>query len=484
MNILNKLERRGIKIPFKNNMIKDYRITWRYCTSFKTSVHIKKLLPELFKEKVCIMALDSDMNFFKYENDKFINKHFQLLCDHGHPSGTIKFDEELNFDNQEEHYLYEVAGMLIHRNLMFDDLDATKTMYMILQPIYIVYSGKEFGLYPMIKLRNKMIMIEYRVFPGDNEIDIDTFIGEYADILHKKIEKVEMDTNLFKALFPKENICFEKEIEHDGCKQNICTVPDGIYEYLKDLSLSIFYLITNNEEINWIGRTTYSLSANMSEKQIVMLLFSVAGELKRIPQNAMKNYREFNDYKHYVTVGTSLTVGDILNTYMFADTLDEEILFYMAKIGHFRSEVEQCNTENDTELLNLYESILQLKHKYLNKYNHLACVREIMSDLWIALKSDEIIEEIKAIIELNLKKVEIKKNRKLNNIQLYYSIVAVLLSSAPLYEYIVIPIYCQLYGIQYSDIGNYCKVGLFIVTFALFFIILIITKLLFIKIKK
>lgn len=476
---MNKPEHRGIK----NSKIKDYRITWRYCTSIKTSNHIKNLLPEFFKEKICIMALDSDMNFYKYENDNFIIKHFQLICDHGYPSGTIKFDEELNFDGQEEHYLYEVAGMLIHRNLMFDDLDVTKTMYMMLQPIYIVYGGKYLGLYPMIKLRNKMIMIEYRVFPGDNEIDIDTFVDEYADILHKKIEKIEMDTNLFKALFPNERICFEKEIEHDGCKQKICTVPEGIYEYLKDVSLSIFYLITKNEEINWIGRTTYSVSADISEKQITKLLFSVVGDIKRIPQGVLKNYREFNDYKHYVTAGTTLTVGDILSTYMFADALDEEILFYMTKIGHLRSEVERCDIENDNELINLYESVLQLKHKYLSKYNHLACVRDIMSDLWIELKSDEIIEQIKAIIELNLKKVEMKKNRKMNNIQLYYSIVAVLLSSAPLYEFIIIPIYCQAYGVEYSDIGNYCRIGLFIATFALFFLILIITKFLFIKIK-
>lgn len=464
------------------NYVEDYRITWRFCSDFNNKKFVIKKLPDLLMKKVCIMAFDSNMKFYKYENNNFIIKQFELNYDHGYPSGKLELNENLELNPQEEHYLYEVAGMLIHRNLMFEDLDTIDTIYLVLEPIYITYGETRLLMYPLLKFREEMLMLEYRVFPGDYKIDCKEFLVQYSELTFRKIDTIEIDINLFKELFPNKSIDNKKTVRHDGCIQKVCKLSDNTYTYLKDISLDILYYITENDDISWISRKTYSLKTRFSnEKMVKPLLLSITNNSKYKCNESIKNFREFNDYKHYITVGTSLTLGNIFNTYMFADCMDEEILFFQTQISKFRSDLEKMNNK---QLFELYKTILDFKHNFFYKYNHLSSVREIMDYMWNELEVEQIIENIKDIIELNLKKSENQQNEYLNKIQLYFTTITVILASSPLYQYFVLPTYSLLVGLKIELIKTSHQIFLYSVTMIGIYVILRINKFLYLKIKK
>lgn len=468
----------------KRNVVEDYRVTWRFCTFFTNKDYIVKQLPILLKNKICSMALDSDMNFYKWHNGKFIVKKFELCCDHESPSGEISINEKPELNKQEKHYLFEVAGMLIHRNMMFSDLDTINTMYMVLEPVYITYNNFTICAYPLLKFRNKMLMIEYRVYPGANEITCEDFAKKFSNIYRDKITSLEMDVNLYHALFPNKEIKDQRIISHDGCEQSICQVPANTFIYLKDISLEIFTLITADMDCEWICRTTYSLKTSFPDKRIATsLLFSYEYTSKYINIDAVTNYREFEDYEHYVSAGATVTLGDIMVSYMFADSLDEEILFNMTQLSEFRSNVETCAYMNDKQLISLYEKILEFKRNYLRKYNHLLLVHKVMNDMWSTYEADQTIEEIETLINLKLKKSESIRNNQFTRIQLFFSVITVLLSSAPLYEYLILPGFSLIVNEKVELIRTDHKILLFLATIVVLSLLLGITQLIF-KIKR
>ena len=323
-------------------------------------------------------------------------------------------------------------------------------------------------------------MIEYRVFPGINEIRCEDFVTEYSNIYREKITNIEMDVNLYHALFPNGEIKNQQTISHDGCEESICQVPTNTFSYLKDISLGIFTLITGDIDCEWICRTTYSLKPSFPDKRIApSLLFSYGYTSKYVNIDKITNYREFNDYEHYVTAGTTVTLGDIMISYMFADSLDEEILFNMTQLSEFRSNVEKCTYMNDKQLILLYEKILEFKRNYLKKYNHLLLVHKVMDDMWNTYDAEQIIEEIEMLIDLKLKKSESIRNNQFTRIQLFFSVITVLLSSTPLYEYLILPGFSLIINEKTELIRTDYKIILFLATIVVLSIVLGLMQLIF-----
>lgn len=463
----------------EENLVNDYRITWRFCTLYDNAEYTTDKLLFLMKHRVCSMALDSNMYFYKLDNDELTLKKFELDCDHGVPRGQININEDIEFNKQEQHYIIEISGMLIHRNMMFDDLNQISTLYMVLEPIYLTYDNLRINLYPLVKLRKGLIMIEYRAFPGDNILSCQEFINNYSEIFHKKIDNIEIDVNLFHAIYPKAQAINVKNIMHDGCAQAICELPTKDFPYLKDISISIFRLFISEMNFDWIGRTTYSLNPSVIDEKMVMpLLYSYGKNAQIIYSEKPINYREFNDYKHYVTAGTSMTLGDIMQTYMFADSIDEEILFSMTQTERLRCRIDKCRDTDSEELIKLYKEILNFKHDYLKKYNHLLIIHRIMEDIWNNFGIEQAIKEIETLIELRLKESENLKNKQFSKIQMLFSIVTVLLSSAPIYEYLVLPGFSLIQCKNIETIATIDKMVLFLGTLVISSLVIwLITKL-------
>mgnify|MGYP001328310261 FL=1 len=62
---------------FKQKIINDYRITFRYSSYFYNLDYVNKMVLELINKGIIKLAIDSNMNVYKLINNKIemINRH-------------------------------------------------------------------------------------------------------------------------------------------------------------------------------------------------------------------------------------------------------------------------------------------------------------------------------------------------------------------------------------------------------------------------
>lgn len=278
------------------------------------------------------MIFDSELNYYSIQKGKLCTKKFSLECDFGTTSGRINFEPECELNEVEQHYLFEIAGMLIHKNIMFDNKTAENLFYVVLEPMLVQYEFIQLLMYPLVKIRDDLLMVEFRIFPGNNLITDDAFIDNYSTIMHQKIQNIKIDQKLYKYLYPEKDVEETEVIEHDGYKQILCKAPLEDFLYQKDIALCLFSVFQGGEEISWIERTTYSLNnEDNTSAKFLPIMFSHRTKVNFSEKIELKDYRELDDYSHFVNTGVSMTIGEIKDTYMFADCLDEELLFMITQ---------------------------------------------------------------------------------------------------------------------------------------------------------
>lgn len=426
----------------KKNNIQDYRITWRYCCAYNQKNIIEDNIIHYLMKNIAVMIFDSELNYYSIQKGKLCTKKFSLECDLGTTSGCINFGSEYELTEVEQHYLLEIAGMLIHKNVMFDNKTAENLFYVVLEPMIVQYECIQLLTYPLIKIRDDFLMVEFRIFPGNNLMTDDAFIDNYSTIMHQKIQNIKIDQNLYKYLYPERDVEETEVVEHDGYKQILCKAPLEEFLYQKDIALCLFSLFQGREEISWIARTTYSLNyEDNASAKFLPIMFSHRTKVNFAKKIELKDYRELDDYSHFVNAGISMTVGEIKDTYMFADCLDEELLFMISQSKRFKSEVYENRELGEQNLLNLYKKILIFKESYLSKYNHLLQVKSIVKDFWKLLEIDELLDLVQNSLNLQIQEAEFRKNEYQNYLQWGIAIVTIILSSSPIYEYIVSPMY-------------------------------------------
>lgn len=464
--------KRFIEKRKKENHVQDYRITWRYCCVYNQKNIIEDNIKHYLMKNISIMIFDSELNYYSIEEGKLCTKKFSLECEWGTISGHIDFEPEYELNEMEQHYLFEIAGMLIHKNVMFDNKNAENLFYVVLEPMLVQYQFIQLLMYPLIKLCDGLIMVEFRVFPGNNLMTDDTFIDNYSTIMHQKIKNIKIDQNLYKYLYPKRDIEETEIVEHDGYKQILCKVPSEEFLYQKDIALCLLSLFQGGEEIDWIERTTYSLNyEDNTSAKFQPIMFSYGTKVNFTEKIELKDYRELDDYSHYVNAGMSMTIGEIKDTYMFADCLDEELLFMITQSKKFKSEFYQNKELDEQNLLNLYRKILVFKESYLSKYNHLLQVKSIVKDFWVELEIDELLNIVQDLLNLQIQEEEFRKNEYQNYLQWGIAIVTIILSSSPIYEYIVSPIY-DIVSVMPEN--NNVKISLYLFSIAISLVIVII----------
>lgn len=70
-----------------------------------------------------------------------------MECEWGTISGHIDFEPAYELNEMEQHYLFEIVGMLIHKNVMFDNKNAENLFYVVLEPMLVQYQFIQLWMY-------------------------------------------------------------------------------------------------------------------------------------------------------------------------------------------------------------------------------------------------------------------------------------------------------------------------------------------------
>lgn len=445
----------------KENHVLDYRITWRYCCAYSQKDIIKKNIEYFLSKNIAIMVFDSELNYYTMKNGKLSSKKNSLKYDYGTTSEYIDFEANCELNEEARHYLFEIADMIIHKNIMFNNMSAENLFYVVLEPMVVQYECITLLMYPLIKIRDGLLMVEFRIYPGKTQMTDLEFLDNYSTIMYQKIQNIKIGQNLYVYLHPESSSKDKEVFEYNGYKWVLQEVPAEEFSYQKDIALCLLSVFKESREISWLSRTTYSVNYEDNKSgKYVPLMFSYGAKVSSNEKISFKDYRENDDYSHFVNAEISMTVGAIMDSYMFADCLDEEILFMAMQSNKFQSQVYGMGELNEQNLLNLYSEILIFKETYLTKYNHLSQVNHIVKDVWKLLEIEELLEVIQNLLSLQLQKLEFKKNKYQNYLQWGISVIIIVLSSSTIYEYIVSPLYAIL--TQASVNTNSIKICLYL----------------------
>lgn len=449
---------------FKQKIINDYRITFRYSSYFYNLDYVNKMVLELINKGIIKLAIDSNMNVYKLINNKIEIISLNLENQYNSMSGKITGmnEEQLSyFCEFDIHYIIEIAGQIHLRNRIVEE-DNYQAVYLMLAPICV--SKKECLVYPTIKIYDETITIEYRLFPNKDNIDINDFL-KFVKNIHFEKNQIMMEENLKKLLaLSSENRIYDRLC--DGINLNFCLLDDKLS--LLDLSLKLMFYLTS-EDNWWIGRQTYAINGcGIDEDYVKSLLLNYTGKLKINSNIKIQNLREYEDYKYYSLPTGTTAVGEIKDCYPFCDVVDDEMLHINVKYKYLEQKLNKQRSLDELYLIK--KELLKLKMEYLYKYNTLYLSKKVIEIFWNELQFDKLIQTVNELIELYMSKKQDALNTRL-------SIIAVLLSSSPIYEYVVKPIFGKFTRIQfYSKITIIDTFLYFITVVIIMILILIINK--------
>ena len=120
------------------------------------------------------------------------------------------------------------------------------------------------------------------------------------------------------------------------------------------------------------------------------------------------------------------------------------------------------------------KELLKLKIDYLYKYNTLYLSKKVIEMFWEELQFDKLIQTANELIELYMSKKQINDTKKQDALNTRLSIIAVLLSSSPIYEYIVKPILSKFTKIPFYSKITIIDTFLYSITVVIIMILILI----------
>lgn len=453
---------------FKQKSITDFRVTFRYSSYFHDIDYVNKKIFELMRAGIIKLSIDSNMNVYKLVNNELKITSLNLKTQYNSLSGSIDGLDERQlsvFSKFDMHYIIEIAGQICIRNNIVEESNY-QAMYLMLSPLCV--SKREHLIYPIIKIYDNTITIEYRMFPGKNNINLNSFLKLIRKV-HCEKNQIMMEETLKNVL----KLSSEKKIYdrlYDDMHLKVCKLND---EYsLLDLALDMIFYITSDVGC-WIGRQTYAINGQgINENYVKSLLLNYTGKLEINSNIKIQNLREYEDYKYYSLPTGTTVVGNIKDCYPFCDTVDDEILHINVKYKYLEQKLNKQQSLDELYLIK--KELLKLKIDYLYKYNTLYLSKKVIEMFWEELQFDKLIQTANELIELYMSKKQINDTKKQDALNTRLSIIAVLLSSSPIYEYIVKPILSKFTKIPFYSKITIIDTFLYSITVVIIMILILI----------
>ena len=426
------------------DIIKDFR----YKKNFSFGLYNRKLNEDIIAKLLITRALycyvDDDFNILRYKSQSIDKIKVDFKSEVYQQSASFKTGNA-DYDDFEKHYITNIAGEKMFRNFFFskDDDYIDSYNYFIFQP-FILSLEKEidhyYRIYPVVKIVDEIVIVEFNFYPPDGE----NSIGNFSDRLIRMpdlIKEIKLPYTYFLALGIEVNMEESEGFSFEDNDSAVFKMDNENIRNIFDVALLFIDLIFTYEGCSWFGRTVISLDEpELSREEIEYLKngFHYDGGNK-LYDSELIDFRESKDSKLYVFGHLTLTLGNILESYLPAVILDQEISIVNTKlIVHSKSGDE----EKPIELLNRKNELQKLRGQIDMKYTSILSFHSAMKYAMEKIFNvNNAIKRIDDQLEINFRRKEYQKYERDFVFQTIIGIVSVLLSLSAIFEFIITPIY-------------------------------------------
>jgi len=303
---------------------------------------------------------------------------------------------------------------------------------------------------------------------------VDEFIKKISTLMLLDFKEVRLEKSYFE-MFNLESEDVKMKLFNNGTDDYLKTLKDKTkYHNLYEITVLLIQHLINTDEhtegnYNFVERKYINIeNTNLDKKSIDKIIQGAS-----IYENSIKDFREFDDYEHYISANTTLVVGNTENN-AIPYVLDEEIL--LNSIIFYFWKPPNKNT-SDLEILELKRDMINFKMKFYEKYNSLTATKKIMDYTYeeiLDVKSKFSILDDLSEIEYRIREME--SNVTKEKIEWMITIFSIIFSSGTIVEYIWTPIYLAWICPLANEVPAHKVFLLFTSTAALLFIIVQVLK--------
>ncbi|WP_144463729.1 hypothetical protein [Siminovitchia fortis] len=444
--------------------IKDYRVR----KSFSFGLYDAKLDPEIVTSLIATRALycyiDDEFNMIRVKDGKLDKSKIDFHTENYTTMATLKFGES-NIDDFETHYLGHISGEKLFRNFFFakDDDFKDEYNYFIFQPIVLELEKNPeyyYRIYPVVKVVNKeIVIVDFNYFPHDEAETVEEFAYRLLRI-GDKIKNLKLPYTYFVALgieMDKEN----GELFNFEANESAIFNSEGFsVRDVHELAEMFLSMLLKYEKYSWFGRTLISLdNPNLTQEQIQLIRNGFAyTENNPLYDRQLINFSEHPSTKFYVFEHITLTLGDILDSYMPAAVLDDELSILNTKMVVYSKVVDD---ESLGELLKSKKELHLLKQQISLKYSSILKAHTIMDYAINELfKINDQINRIEALADISFRQKEFSKTKRDNIFHFIIGFVSVILSMSVIFDYIIKPIYEIRFSRELSSLDTLLNYGM------------------------
>lgn len=425
--------------------IKDFRVRKSFAFGLYNAVLNSEIISSLIATRALYCYIDEEFNITRVKDGKIEESKIDFHAEDYTTEATFSFGE-LHIDDFETHYLTHISGEKLFRNFFFSkDVDyLDEYSYFIFQPIVLELEKNpkyDYLIYPVVKVvNNEIVIVDFNYYPHD---ETET-VGEFADRLLRigdKIKSLKLPYTYFVALgleMNKENAEF---FNFESNESVLFNSEDILVRDIRELAEVFLSMLLKYEKYSWFGRTLISLdNPNLTDEQIQFIRNGFEySENNPLYDRKLINFSEHSSSKFYVFEHITLTLGDVLESYMPAAVLDEEIAILNTKIIVYSKVADDKSLD---ELLKSKKELHLLKQQISLKYSSILKVHTIMdyaiNDLF---KINDHIDRIDALIDNSFRQKEFTKAKRDSLFHFIIGFVSFVLSTSVIFDYIIKPIY-------------------------------------------
>jgi len=459
-------------------MIQDYIVTYKYAMyTTKNEKQKNKIIEKMLLSKMAVFSIDAAM-FIYVVMDKKINPiAFEVDYKYGRMEATFNIDEE--FESLPDFFKIYITSTLsstvFERNLIPNHIE-NDYITLFLAPVILSTDINRIFAYPIVKFyRSGIIMVDFSIYSAEVETEPDQFVNFVLNTRICDFEQVQIDTSVLD--YHREKYDEVEKIATDEIQRNYGVYNGSGIHSLKDLA---FYLVSTmiDEDVGYIARQNYSIeSSEISDTSIQSLLNGVSTEaIKDFIPEEYKNYREFtNSYSLYANAGTTVTIGEITETRTPSLVIDDMFMYLAVKISQLRAMINS-NRKSLESINELYSDVVNTQGYLLNGLNSYLFSKRIFDDLFAEYRMHDQMNNIKELIEVEIKKLEIKRNKSSIASQNWIALVVAFLSSEMIVKYFTRPLYLRHYALRTEQLSIEENMLLFSIPVLLVMMIILLRK--------
>lgn len=460
-------------------MILGFVATYKYGVfSSKNPKQLKKFVEKLLLNHVAEFAIDSSLYFYIASKNKVVTSPLEIQYKYGQMQATLKFETDF-FSNLPDFYqIYitnSIGSKIFEKNLISGNIE-NNYISIFLPSIVLCLNTHRVFVYPIIKLYNSgIIIIDFAVYSSDEKLDEKAITDFIINLRISNFNKIQFNKQLFD--FKRISKGKEEIIERDGIVKEYAEYEQGNIESLKDLAIFLVEEIIDESQF-FSAHHNYSIEAeNISNACIQSLMSGIKyDKIANFDSIEYKNYQEFkNSYKHYVSVSSTITVGETKTTRIPSLVIDELFLYMAIKVYQLNS-IINSKKKSIGDMLDLYKDLINLKGYLINGLSAYYFSKRIFEDLFSEYTLYSKLDNIKELIDIEVRKLEIKKNKYEVNSQNIITIILTLLSSESLLTYVIRPMYLSFNNKNINDLTIKENTLLFLIPLVIGFFFLFIRK--------